>query len=178
MVAGPLGFLLGLSLGAGLPDADRALGLVHRSIITHGLLFPLLFWLIAQSRNTSASRLFTIGFCVATGVHLAFDLFPRAWLGASIIYIPAIGSGGLVFSWCWIAVSIVVSIYIALALAKSNTDLVYAFLGFALVFLLSYPLERAFWLPLIALAVSFAFAYRLPSSGAEIIRQRFQRQTM
>jgi len=78
--------LLGLVLGLRFPDIDSRLKwlpsrlLLHRSILTHGLIASLLlFWLLRKRRDkTTPLRLFVIGMSLAVAVHLCFDAFAES----------------------------------------------------------------------------------------------------
>jgi len=77
----PLALLAGVYVGFRFPDFDQRTDLlIHRSIITHGLLAPLLLYTVLGSRWSPApARLFVAGVALAVAVHLSYDLFPRAW---------------------------------------------------------------------------------------------------
>lgn len=124
---------MGLALGLHFPDVDNRLmrllpsGLVvHRSILTHGLLISLLlFWLLRRRRDASPSlRMFIIGMSLAVAVHLCFDFFPRGWRGFALIHIPVYGLTSALFSQLWLILSIVVCLYVAFLLVRNVFELV------------------------------------------------------
>lgn len=174
VVIGALAFLLGISLGAGLPDLDLRILHTHRSIITHGLPVFVLWW-VARVADRRDMRLFVIGFAIASAIHLSFDLFPRAWMGYALINIPLIGNTHPVFSWVWIAVCIVVSFYVALALMDRLHDLVTALLGFILVFSMSTGAEQSLFRPVLTMIIAFAVACWLPTHITTQLRQKIVR---
>lgn len=172
MVIGIIAFLLGLSIGAGLPDLDQRIFRVHRSIITHGFLLFIVWW-SARASARRAVRFFAIGFAIASAVHFSFDLFPSSWYGYALIVVPTIGVTNSVFSWSWLAVCIVVGFYIALSQMRSFTDLAIGLVGFFLVFNLSAPRGQAVFSPLVAMLIAFAIACWLPSPIVAQVRRRF-----
>jgi hypothetical protein len=124
--------LLGLALGLHFPDIDsrfQLLGLLlHRSILTHGLLLSLLlFWLVRRRRGTMSSlRLFVIGVNLAIAVHLCFDFFPRKWIGFALIHIPLYGWTSSLFSQTWIILSMIVCLCLAFMLVRSFAESVFS----------------------------------------------------
>jgi len=123
--------LLGLALGLHSPDIDNRLGwllpswvLLHRSILTHGLIIPLLlFHVIRRRRGTAPSlRLFVISASLAVAVHLCFDFFPLSWRGFALIHIPAYGRTGALFSQLWMILSIGVCLYVAFRLVRNVAE--------------------------------------------------------
>jgi len=95
LVAVPVAALAGTTL----PDLDLALGLGHRSGLTHGLLVPVLFtakrgwWPVAA------------GAMLGVGLHLAADCFPNAMRGYATVKLPGAGSIGAGWSYLWLGVN-------------------------------------------------------------------------
>ena len=122
--------LLGLALGLHFPDIDSRFQLsgllLHRSMLTHGLLLPwLLFWLVRRRRDPRSSlRLFAIGVNLAVAVHLCFDFFPRHWIGFALIHIPLYGWTSPLFSQAWIIVSIMICLCLAFMLVRNSVEFV------------------------------------------------------
>ena len=64
-------------IGLKFPDVDQRVGfLLHRSIITHGPLLPLVAFAFALGDNPVQHRL-GAGIGIGFAVHMALDLFPR-----------------------------------------------------------------------------------------------------
>ena len=81
---------VGLAVGDCFPDIDQHTGLLlHRSIVTHGPLVPLIAVAIAATSRTILLRWFALGLVVGFAVHLSFDLFPKGWSGFALISVPA-----------------------------------------------------------------------------------------
>src|SRR5215208_5679273 len=109
--------LLGLAIGLHFPDIDSRLNrlipswlLLHRSILTHGMIASLLlFWLLRKRGGAAPSpRLFAIGVSLAVAVHLCFEFFPRGWAGFALIHVPVYGRTTALFSQSWVMLRIVV----------------------------------------------------------------------
>ena len=120
--------LLGLALGLHFPDIDSRFQLsgllLHSSILTHGVLLPLLiFQLVRRRRGTMPSlRLFVIGVNLAVAVHLCFDFFPRNWIGFALIHIPLYGWTSSLFSQTWIVLSTIACLYLAFMLVRNFVE--------------------------------------------------------
>jgi hypothetical protein len=170
-LAGVLLLIVGIVVGLVLPDLDlRASFLVHRSIVTHGLLLPALSYWVARRWERAASHLFAIGVALSTAVHLCFDLFPRAWTGYALIHIPVYGRASPVLSWLWIAVSIVVCMYLALVLVRSLFDVVAVAGGGIATFITCAAHESVLWPALTALVMATAVALVFPASRGRMLK--------
>lgn len=77
-------FLVGMKF----PDYDFKLRLQHRSIVTHSPLVVFLFIYYHLKEPLEVTRYFIIGFSLAIGIHLIFDLFPKGWGGGALLKIP------------------------------------------------------------------------------------------
>ena len=152
--------LIGLALGEWFPDVDQRLDfLVHRSVFTHGLIAPLMLYLIAAANQRSAAmRLFAAGFSGGVAVHLAFDLFPRGWYMHALIHVPPIGWTWPVASWLWIALSIVCSFYFAMKLARGGMGFIALLVGTLGLFAYAGRYENEVWGPLAALLIAMVVA--------------------
>lgn len=149
---------LGAAIGLRLPDVDQSIGfLLHRSIITHGPILPLLVFALSLSAN-SLWRRFGMGICLGIAVHLAFDLFPRAWQGYALVSIPVYGRTPPVVSWVCIAGVMFLCVFLAVKLARDVTDGVALVVGLIGSFGVAWPGENQVWLPLTALLISLAAA--------------------
>ena len=104
-----IGFAFVLGLVA--PDVDQRLPfLTHRSLLTHGPWFAVLAtWLAQKARSRSAVQLIDGSFVIGLALHLAFDLFPKAWMGFALVHIPFWGRLPAAASVCWLIMSLVVS---------------------------------------------------------------------
>ncbi len=146
-------------IGLNLPDIDQHVGfLLHRSIVSHGPLFPLAAFTLAQIDHPLPRR-FGMGMGLGYAVHLAFDLFPQSWQGYALISIPGYGWIPGVASWIWIAVTMLMSMFLAVKLARHLGDTLILLLALATVFVFASGNERAFWLPMLATVISFAITY-------------------
>lgn len=123
--------LLGVALGLHFPDVDSRFKqlvpswfLLHRSILTHGLLLSLILylWLRKRASDMPALRYFVIGLSFALAVHLAFDFFPKGWTGFALIHIPWYGRTSALFSQAWLLFSIVTCLYLALLLMRNFVE--------------------------------------------------------
>jgi hypothetical protein len=169
-----LALLAGVYVGFRFPDFDQLTDLLmHRSIITHGLLAPLLLYAVLGSRRSPApARLFVAGVALAVAVHLSYDLFPRAWWRHALIHLPTYGWTPTIFSWVWIALSIVVCFFIALKSAQGWMGTAMVFICSTAVFSYSLPTEHALWQPLVAAIVGIGIAVALASRRTN--RDKFQ----
>jgi hypothetical protein len=159
-----LALIGGAAIGLFLPDVDRSFPfLLHRSILTHSALIPLLC-AVSLSRTPSAwKRCAVIGLCTAMAVHLSFDLFPVLWMGFALIQVPLYGSLGATLSMVWILGSSIACLYLALWLLTSRIELVLA-VGVGLsAFLIAARTERVFWPALFALLLAGLLAMCLPN---------------
>jgi len=82
-----------------LPDLDMALGLGHRSGLTHSVLPAGLACLSRKGRAVAA------GLALGIGLHLSADLFPNAMRGFATVKLPLAGSIGAEASYLWFAVN-------------------------------------------------------------------------
>jgi len=146
-----------------LADIDLKVNfLVHRSIVTHGFLLISFLYCFARNKENPLLRLFTAGVSLASAVHLCFDLFPKAWIGFALIHIPGYGRTSPVFSWLWIAVSIVVCLYLALVLTRNTFEVVVTTSSLPITFGFYATTESVFWPALVVLTVATAVAVMLP----------------
>ena len=94
--------------------------------------------------------------CLGFVVHLAFDLFPRAWTGYALISIPGYGWLPSVVSCGWIAVSALLCAYWAARLARGLLESAGLVLGAVGIFIVAAPGENSLVGPLIAALVFLA----------------------
>ena len=151
---------VGLAVGNWFPDIDQDTGLLlHRSIVTHGPLVPLIAVAIAATSRTILLRWFALGLVVGFAVHLSFDLFPKGWSGFALISIPVYGWTAPWFSATWIAISTILCTYLAIKLVKNGLD------GFLLIMLLIFSFgyisisEDALLKPAVTLTVAASITF-------------------
>ena len=165
---------IGAVLGATFPDVDQYLRVFsfiqHRSLLTHGIILPVLFSLLWHYRPRVWLRGLLIGFCATEAVHLCFDLFPRAWKGAALIYAPWYGWTPAWFSWLWIAMSIVGCAYLAGLLITTLVDMIMTLLGIGVAFLAASANEPSFW-PFWALVIALGIVWLVDRQLMRIIHR-------
>lgn len=159
-----LALIGGAAIGLFLPDVDRSFPfLLHRSVLTHSALIPLLCALGLQQTPPTWKRCAITGLSTAMAVHLSFDLFPVVWMGFALIHIPLYGWLGATLSMVWILGSCIACLYLALRSISNHTELVLA-LGVGLsAFLFAARTERVFWSALFALLLAGILAICLPN---------------
>ena len=144
-------------MGEGFPDIDQRTDLLlHRSILTHGLLAPLLLYAIVHRINAAPLRWLVIGVCLGVAVHLAFDLFPRGWQGYALVSLPVYGWLPAPVSIGWTVVSEAVCLYLGVRLAKGCLETGVFLAGLIGVFAYAAPGEHALWRPLASVVVATA----------------------
>ena len=164
-------FALGIKIGVSFPDTDQYVPfLIHRNVLTHGLIIPFLVFLAIEEKHHHAWRLLAMGFCLGVAVHLCFDLFPSYWRGYALIWVPLHGWTSAAFSWLWIAASCTLCIYLALVLIRFIFEVLLSAVGLVLVFLLNSAGERTVMGALIMLAIATGLALTLPSRARDMVR--------
>jgi len=157
-----LGLLLGTVVGLKFADIDQRVPnwlLYHRDILTHGLIVPMLLsWGVWRTKHQTV-RGFTIGFCLTNAVHLSFDLFPRAWWGHALIHLFG-WTFPPVLSWCWIAISMVLCVYLARFFIRTFWDVLVSGLGILIGFGVSA--HEGLLLPLLAFLIAGILAFLFP----------------
>ena len=153
-VIAPVFVVVGLHCGIVMPDIDQRTNLLlHRSIITHSPLIPLILLLLAL-RIGFGLYAFAMGISISFAVHHAFDLFPKGWTGAALISIPLYGWTPWLFSWIWIAFSTLACAYLAARLVQGRLDRLWYLLGFIYIFILTAPKEHTWFGPVVALVIA------------------------
>lgn len=97
LVAVPFAALAGTTL----PDLDVALGLGHRSGLTHALLLPAVLALKPRWWPVAA------GLALGVGLHLSADCFPDSMRGFATVKWPGAGSIGPWWSYLWLGLNAV-----------------------------------------------------------------------
>lgn len=81
--------LVSFSLGIKIPDWDLKFKIRHRNILTHSPLITLILIISYQASNKDyILKYFIIGFSLAIGIHMLFDIFPKKWQGGALLKIP------------------------------------------------------------------------------------------
>ena len=154
-VLGLVAPLAGLAVGNWFPDIDQKTGLLlHRSIVTHGPLVPVIIFAAVSGSRSIRLRWFALGVTLGVAIHLSFDLFPNGWSGFALISVPSYGWTAPWFSWTWIAFSTVACTYLALRLIRGGLDT--SLFMLSLIFAFGYIAvdEDPFWRPVVALTVA------------------------
>ena len=151
--------ILSAYIGSRFPDIDQHTNLlIHRSILTHGLLVPLALFLIVFRMKNNRVRDFVLIFMTAVAIHLCFDLFPRAWRGYALIHIPNVGWTPAFVSQTWIFASIVCCLYASISLINRGSQILLLILGAISIFTYQSLGEARFFGPLITLVAANAVA--------------------
>lgn len=158
-VFGLVVFVLGVVAGLEFPDIDQSVGLVmHRSILTHGPLVPLIVFAAASGDHSVPIRWLGMGVCLGVAVHLGFDLFPEGWSGYALISVPGYGRTPMLFSWAWIALSMAGCVYMAVRLSRTGAETAVLLAGLAGTFWWAAMDEEALWGPGAAVGVAAVVA--------------------
>ena len=145
--------------GLNFPDVDQHAGfLLHRSIITHGPWLSLMAFVFASGDNPIQRRLGS-GICIGIAVHMAFDVFPRAWQGYALISLPVYGWTPSVFSWIWISATMLISFSLATKLCRNAVDVAVLFMAVVGAFLFVLPNEEALWRPMAVAAAGLLVCF-------------------
>lgn len=166
-------FVIGGFIGMKFADFDHAFRwsplIVHRSLLTHGLLVPLLLYRTIGKNQDPASRLLVMGFCLTTAVHLAFDLFPVLWRGYAYVFVPFYGRIGTLPSVLWLLAGVLVSLCLAFKLPRNTGDLMLCLAGLIVGYGITAsaaPRTSFFALVVLVSATVAALALSSPGFGA------------
>ena len=167
-VFGLVVMVLGVVAGLEFPDIDQSVGLIlHRSILTHGPLVPMIVFAAASGDHSLPVRWLGIGVCLGVAVHLGFDLFPEEWSGYALISVPGYGRTPMLFSWAWIALSMIACVYMAARLSRSSAETVLLLAGLAGTFWWASIDERELWGPAVAVGAAAVVALIVAASQAK-----------
>ena len=159
---GLLALIAGLAAGDWFPDIDQKTSLLlHRSIVTHGPLAPLIVFAAASGSRSIQIRWFALGLTLGVAIHLAFDLFPSSWSGFALISVPSYGWTASWLSWTWIAFSTVACTYPALRLIRGVLEGSLLMLSLVVAFGYIAGGEDALWRPIVALTFAIAISLTL-----------------
>ena len=110
----------------------------HRSILTHSILVPCLFYFYAKKKDKLSNNIITIiiGLFLGLALHLTADIYPKNGNENELIKLPGNISVGK-FSSLWIAINILISFYISKVLLnkyfnKKYYKTIYLFIGLLL----------------------------------------------
>ena len=155
-----IGIAVGAWFGLKFPDFDQRTDLLlHRSIIMHGPLVPLVAYLLLRNARSLTVRVFPMFLCLGFLVHLAFDLFPRAWSGYALISVPVYGWLPAIVSVVWIASSAMLCAYLASRLVRGLHETVLLILGTLGIFAYAFQHEASLIEPLIAAVGALAVGW-------------------
>ena len=129
-------FAVGAWVGLKLPDVDQRTDLLlHRSIITHDPLVPLVLFLVLRNVRRTWARVLPMSVCLGFVVHLAFDLFPKAWYGYALISVPVYGWLPGWASIVWISGSAFTCAYWSARLVRGTLEPLILVVGSAGIFI-------------------------------------------
>jgi hypothetical protein len=112
LVAVPVAALAGTTL----PDLDLALGLGHRSGLTHSVL-PVAVAAIRPRWWPVAA-----GLALGIGLHLSADCFPNAMRGYATVKLPVVRSIGAGWSYGWLAANAVACLSVGAWLVRREAS--------------------------------------------------------
>lgn len=137
--------VIGYFLGINFPDIDQKIKFIgHRSFITHSPIVTFILFYFVGKKNVDF-HYFLQGFSFAIGIHLLFDLFPKAWFGNALIK----PMGGIFFSKLYIFTSIIISFVFAFKIVQNiNNYIVLVVIGFIAVLTYSFK-EKVLIKPLV-----------------------------
>ena len=160
-------FVIGCFIGLRFADFDYWFRwyplLVHRSLLTHSFLVPLLLFRAFRGNTDPTARLFVLGVCVASAVHLAFDLFPSGWYGYARVHVPFYGHVPALPSMLWLFVSTVICLYLACLQLRNVGEFYLSFVGLAVTYGIAAARQpHISFYALVALALAAPVAFVLP----------------
>jgi hypothetical protein len=109
--------MLGAAFGLILADIDQNIPFIkHRSIFTHGVLWPLVAYYLAEIANPYVLAA-TFGFLSGYAVHLVFDMWPQSWHGIALIHVVGHIRLWAILSFIWLGLGVVAAMYVMSLLA-------------------------------------------------------------
>lgn len=110
-------FCLSFFFGLNFPDIDLSLMFIlsHRSILTHGIILPLIFYiyLVKKSKiDKTLIDIFYAGILLGITIHLLADLVPKAYIGYALIKLPFNISIGKELSILWMSSNVLAALII------------------------------------------------------------------
>jgi len=153
-IANILPILIVAYLGSRFPDIDQYTYLItHRSIFTHGFLFPLVLFFLSYKSKSTRFRSLVMVFLIAFAIHLCFDMYPKGWYMHALIHVPSIGWIPAIFSQIWIIVSIFICTYAAIRLIDNRYQAILFLLSTIAIFLYQGLSEITLLSPLVLLVI-------------------------
>ena len=165
-------FVVAAWIGSWFPDTDlKVRFLRHRSVLTHGILVPLMFVAMVGVTRTERVEWFVAGLCTGLAVHLAFDLFPKGWNGYAFISVPGLGVMPASVSIAWMLTSTALCMVGSIQLVQGMFGL-YLWAVSMAAMLLSGVFTQGERLigPLIVLAVTGSAAVWLREGGVDLMQ--------
>ena len=145
----------GAWIGLKFPDVDQRTDLLlHRSIVTHGPLIPLVLFLVLRNVRHHPARLFPMYLSLGFVVHMGFDLFSAGWSRHALISIPVYGWLPGWVSILWLAGSVLLCAYWAARLARGLWEAALLAVATVGIFIVAAPGESAVFGPLLVVAAS------------------------
>ena len=89
-LTGIIVFITAFLIGMKYPDWDFKMKLRHRNILTHSPFILFIFQRMYLKNPGVEFRYFIMGFSLAIGIHLIFDIFPKGWGGGAMLQTPII----------------------------------------------------------------------------------------
>ena len=170
-----------ISLLAGLqfPDFDLHIFafLGHRSILTHGIIFPYFLYRFLNNRKISNDVLdfVYIGFLLGIALHLCADLFPKAWIGFALIMFPPWIPMGAPFSIIWMLSNLIIALWIAfkkLRIKEDNKKVrAYIFYSVIIIGVIYMVIDSNFVSKIILLLISFPLIWIYGNRGLKFVKK-------
>ena len=170
-----------ISLLAGLqfPDFDLHIFafLGHRSILTHGIIFPYFLYRFLNNRKISNDVLdfVYVGFLLGIAIHLCADLFPKAWIGFALIMFPPWIPMGAPFSIIWMLSNLIIALWIAfkkLRIKEDNKKVrTYIFYSVIIIGVIYMVIDSNFVSKIILLLISFPLIWIYGNRGLKFVKK-------
>tara|TARA_B100001996_G_C18488080_1_gene526494 strand:- start:58 stop:783 length:726 start_codon:yes stop_codon:yes gene_type:complete len=140
----------GINLFLDTADLDQSMFsfLGHRSIFTHSILLPYVFYYFLIRKVNNPNKYIHVGvisFFVAMGIHLSADLHPRGWQGYANIKFIGADLGGFL-SFFWIGINSIISFILAsylLKLLTQNKKYIITYLAISILIGSAYSFEES-----------------------------------
>tara|TARA_B100000035_G_C20836249_1_gene480936 strand:+ start:102 stop:740 length:639 start_codon:yes stop_codon:yes gene_type:complete len=168
-----------LLAGLQFPDFDLHIFafLGHRSILTHGIIFPYFLYRFLNNRKISNDVLdfVYIGFLLGIALHLCADLFPKAWIGFALIMFPPWIPMGAPFSIIWMLSNLIIALWIAfkkLRIKEDNKKVrAYIFYSVIIIGVIYMVIDSNFVSKIILLLISFPLIWIYGNRGLKFVKK-------